>query len=81
MLDYLVFPRRCTCASLCCCLNLAAIIVTAVFRFNDFGKLSALCLAPSKFDDYESTEKKAILYSSDNTYQSDAAVILWLWIG
>jgi len=37
---------------LCCLLsmvNLAAIIVTATFRFNTVGKLAALSLTPSKF--------------------------------
>ena len=40
-----------TCGSLCCCLNLASIITTGVFRFNSWGKLSMLCNGASKFDD------------------------------
>ena len=37
---------------LCClgCLNLAAIITTAVFRFNSMGKLAALSEAPVDWD-------------------------------
>ena len=31
------------CATLCCCLNLGAIITTGVFRFNSVGSLTALC--------------------------------------
>mmetsp|Transcript_26546 Transcript_26546/g.35508 ORF Transcript_26546/g.35508 Transcript_26546/m.35508 type:complete len:97 (+) Transcript_26546:312-602(+) len=32
------------------CLNLAAIVTTAVFRFNKMGQLAALSLAPVKYD-------------------------------
>ena len=37
------------CGSLCCCLNLASIITTGVFRFNHWGKLSMLCEGGSKY--------------------------------
>ena len=37
------------CGSLCCCLNLASIITTGVFRFNHWGKLSMLCEGASKY--------------------------------
>ena len=39
------------CGSLCCCLNLAAIITTGVFRYNNWGSLSALCNGGSKYVD------------------------------
>ena len=38
------------CASLLTCLNIAAIVTTAVFRFNTVGKWAALSLTASKFD-------------------------------
>jgi hypothetical protein len=64
------------CGSLCCCLNLAAIITTGVFRYNNLGALSALCTGPSKYDD---SNGMATL-SDDRTFESDAAVIVALWI-
>ena len=62
------------CGSLCCCLNLASIITTGVFRFNDWGKLSMLCEGGSKYvaDDE--------LPSDDRTVQGDASIIVGLWI-
>lgn len=63
------------CGSLCCCLNLAAIITTGIFRYNTWGQLSALCLGPTKFD------SGSITYvNTDRTYSSDAAMITGLWI-
>ena len=38
------------CASALCCVNLAAIITTAIFRFNTFGRLAALSLLPTKYE-------------------------------
>ena len=38
------------CASLLTCLNIAAIVTTAVFRFNTVGKWAALSLTASKYD-------------------------------
>ena len=61
------------CGSLCCCLNFAAIITTGVFRFNNQGNLSALCLAPTKYDSSNDTT------NNDWTYNSDAALIVGLW--
>ena len=37
-------------APLLCCGNLAAIIVTGVFRFNTMGKLAAQSLIPTEYD-------------------------------
>merc|ERR1739844_778110 len=39
------------CGGLCSCLNFAAIITTGVFRYNSWGKLSALCEGPTLYDD------------------------------
>ena len=63
------------CGSLCCCLNLSAIITTGVFRYNTWGNFSALCTGASKYDDMD-----AVDLNSDRTYESDAAVITGLWI-
>ena len=38
------------CASALCCVNLAAIITTTIFRFNTFGKLAALSTLPTKYE-------------------------------
>ena len=38
------------CGALLSILNFAAIITTGVFRFNSWGKLSALCQGPSLYD-------------------------------
>lgn len=68
------------CASLLCCLSLAAIITTGVFRFNSWGQLSALCLAPTKYEGMTDDNTDVKDFSSSHTYQSDAKVILALWI-
>ena len=62
------------CGSLCCCLNFAAIITTGVFRFNNWGQLSALCEnCPSKYQD-------SPVLSDDRTVAGDAALITGLWV-
>ena len=38
------------CGALFSILNFASIITTGVFRFNSWGKLSALCQGPSKYE-------------------------------
>ena len=66
------------CGSLCCCLNFAAIITTGVFRYNDWGQLSALCEnCPSKYDDMIGIN---FYFSNDRTVAGDAALITGLWI-
>ena len=66
------------CGSLCCCLNFAAIITTGVFRYNDWGQLSALCEnCPSKYDDMIGIN---FYFSNDRTVAGDAAIITGLWI-
>ena len=65
----------------CClgCLNFAALITTAVFRFNTMGKLAAISLTPSQYD--SSSENKLVFVKEDGrTYSDDAAVILGIWI-
>ena len=61
------------CGCLCCCLNLACIITTAVFRFNSWGKLSTLCDGPAKYDDSDTL-------SDDRTVSGDASIIVGLWV-
>ena len=63
------------CGSLCCCLNLAAIITTGVFRYNTWGNFSALCEGPSKYD---SSNEYGV--NNDRTYSGDAELIVALWI-
>lgn len=68
------------------CANLAAIIVTGVFRFNTAGQLSALSLTPSKYnpDAYVDPDHEIMpqgYLSDDRTFNSDAAVIMGLFIG
>ena len=62
------------CGSLCCCLNFAAIITTGVFRYNNWGQLSALCDGDSKYDSDSNS------LNSDRTVSGDAALITGLWI-
>ena len=70
--------------SLCCCLNLAAIITTGVFRYNTWGSFSALCLAPTKYEALPTSITDITdvtgLSSDSRTYESDASVIVALWI-
>ena len=65
------------CGCCCCCLNLAAIITIGVFRFNAWGKLSALCEGPSKF---ENDDGGTLNLSDDHTVANDASLILGLWV-
>ena len=60
----------------CClgCVNVAAIVTTGVFRYNTMGKLAAISLAPSKYDD----SSTASLYFTDpngRVYKDDANLI------
>ena len=65
------------CGSVCCCLNVAAIVTTGVFRYNTWGLLSALCDGPNK---YEGEENGQLTISDDRTYSGDATLITALWI-
>ena len=46
-------------------LNLAAIIVTARYRFTDYGKLASHCGYPSHYDDNANKDTDERLYLSD----------------
>ena len=71
--SYWVRSLTAGCGGLCSCLNFAAIITTGVFRYNSWGKLSALCEGPSKYDDDVNK------LSDDWTVQGDAYIITGLW--
>ena len=62
------------CGSLCCCLNLAAIILTGIFRYRTFGQFTALCDGGSKYVDSLDT------LSDERTYAGDALLITILWV-
>ena len=65
---------------LCCleCVNFAALITTACFRFNTMGKLAAISLCPSKFEGTNDVGMPTV--SDDRTIGTDADLILGLWI-
>ncbi len=65
------------CCPLIGCLQIACIITTAVFRFNTMGKLAALSLTPSAYD--ENSPQTGYLGDS-RTFNMDASWILWLWL-
>ena len=66
------------CGSICCLLNFAAIITTGVFRFNNFGQLSALCEnCPSK---YAGMVGSIATVNNDRTVEGDTGLITFLWI-
>ncbi len=81
-----IFAR--TVSGCCCCLlscvNLAAMIVTCIFRFNTMGKLAAISLGPTKYNDqlvrYDRRSNTIHGLSDKRTYSGDAEVILFLWI-
>ena len=68
------------CGSLCYCNLFAAIVTTGVFRFNTWGKLSALCVAPTNYEGMNDDDTKVTDFGYSNTYESDAALIVVLWI-
>ena len=72
------------CLCLIGCVNIAAIIVTGVFRLNNMGQLAALSLTPSKYsgEPFDNTSGTMIVsnLSGDRTYNSDAQIIFILWI-
>ena len=65
------------CVGCLACVNLAAIITTAVFRFNTAGKLAALSLTSSKYD---GKEDGVVKLSAKITFKDDAKLILGIWI-
>ena len=58
------------------CFNFAAIITSAVYRFNDLGRLAALSTCPTKYD----AKAAGYYFVNDKwTYESEANVISWIW--
>ena len=72
------------CLCLIGCVNIAAIIVTGVFRLNMVGELAALSLTPSKYSGkpFDNTKGTMIVsnLSDDRTYNSDGKLIFILFI-
>ena len=68
------------CGSLCLCLNLVAIIAAAVLRFNEFGRLAALCTSPSKYHGYNKKFQLLLPFSDKTTFAGDAELISWLLV-
>lgn len=72
------------CLCLIGCVNIAAIIVTGVFRMNDVGTLAAMSLTPSKYsgEPFDNTSGTMIVsnMSDDRTYSSDGQLIFIVWI-
>ena len=66
------------CFTLMFALNIAAIVTTAVFRFNTMGKLAALSTQSTKYQGLND-EQTRILITNDRTYESDAQTITWLF--
>ena len=66
----------------CClgCVNFAALITTAVCRFNTMGKLAALSLKPSKFSDNSEATAGTFVDPEGRVYADDARLILIIWI-
>ena len=67
------------CGCLLSCVNFAAVITTAVFRFNTQGKLAALSEFPTKYESYNSSTG-VVMFEGDRTYVTDGSWILALWI-
>jgi hypothetical protein len=66
------------CSCLLGCVNIAAIVTTAVFRFNTFGRLASLSTSPARYDPSSPSDD---FYLSDKlTYADDGALILGIWI-
>ena len=62
------------------CINLAALILTGVVRFNTMGKLAALSQLDNQYDGVSDSEDMVLFISGGRTYQSDGALIVGLWI-
>ena len=75
---YYMLPRFIGLLCSCCfgCINFAALITTAVFRFNTMGKLAALSLTRSQYD------SNSVIYIDlgGRTYADDASAITALWV-
>ena len=66
-------------------INIVAIVITCVFRFNKIGRLAALSETSSKYDgkpfDINETHPVMIIsvLSDERTYESDGTLITWLF--
>ena len=65
----------------------AAIITTAVFRFNSFGALAALSKFPTQYEssgdftvDITAGDFTLPLKEDGRNYSDDAIVITWMWV-
>jgi hypothetical protein len=61
----------------CSLFYFSVVIVTAVYRFNDKGRLTALSLAGSAIS---TDDNGTPIISTERTYQDDGQMILRLWI-
>lgn len=73
------------CGSLLCCTNFAAIITTAVFRFNAFGMLAAESLVPTEYngDSFQMTGSRYTEFTvptGGKTYHEVGKWIIGLWV-
>lgn len=85
-----VWSHTARAASTCCttllsCTNFAIIILVAIYRWNTVGKLAALSETPTKYDGNsftldEATGDFSTGLSDERTYESDASLIVWLWV-
>ena len=60
-----------------CLANLAAVIVTAIFRFNDFGTLASLSISGAQ---YGTNSLGNPIFDTTRTYADDGQMLLRLWI-
>ena len=75
------------CFSLFSCANLAAIIVTGVYRLNSMGQLAAMSQTPSMYSSDNQNEIeigadfKIQFLSQARTFEDDGMMILYCWFG
>mmetsp|Transcript_16750 Transcript_16750/g.21180 ORF Transcript_16750/g.21180 Transcript_16750/m.21180 type:complete len:91 (-) Transcript_16750:153-425(-) len=73
-------PVRMLGLALVCCLsilNFAALITTAVFRFNTLGSLAAISTCPTKFD---AGAPGYYFVNEDWTSADEGSMILSIWV-
>ena len=72
------------CSVLLCCSNIAAIVLTGVFRYNLMGKYAALSLVGANYSGqpFDFSTKTMIVSQLDDsrTFYDDGMLIQWLWI-
>ena len=64
------------------CVHFAAIVTTAVYRFNAKGKLAAICLSPSHYEEGGVPDDPlgSGVLNSDWTFKKDGDLILAIWV-